>query len=209
MKTITKQLYRCGATFATAALLPSVALAQDQAGAAAQPGQAQAAAQAGVSLTQWNPDAREAAENMIEKYGRPQEVTEQRLIWHNQGEWKRTEVVNEAIPHNFPKPHKDMLYQTISYAVPEDKVGEVAALSGSIIVDRVKGEVTARCDAEKANFLSLNLVHDIVQGNKSPEEARRIYAEAMKQDKHQEYLEGFIFEVPKKDTGNPGEAFEL
>jgi len=33
--------------------------------------------------------------------------------WHTAGRWKRIMVVDEAIPHDFPDPHTDQLYQAI------------------------------------------------------------------------------------------------
>ena len=38
------------------------------------------------------------------------------------------------------------------------------------------GEVSARCHDEEANFLALNLMHDIVTDAKTPDEARHYYA---------------------------------
>lgn len=46
---------------------------------------------------------------MLAKYSLPQEDTLMRLIWHHIGPWKRTEAINEGIPHNFPKPYMDVL----------------------------------------------------------------------------------------------------
>lgn len=64
-------------------------------------------------IAKWKSTPRDVAKTMIAKYGQPQEVTANRLIWHNDGPWKLTELVNEEIPHDFPMPHKDMLYQAI------------------------------------------------------------------------------------------------
>jgi hypothetical protein len=46
-----------------------------------------------------------------------------------------------------------------------------------VVADRTKGEVMARCDMEEMNFLSLNLMHAIVTGRQTVEEARKFYAE--------------------------------
>jgi hypothetical protein len=118
-------------------------------------------------ISKWKKTPQEVARKMIAKYGQPQEASSMRLIWHNNGPWKQTEVVNEEIPHSFPKAHPDLLKQTISYQVPEDKFDELAEYDGSVIVERTKGEIAARCDKEEANFLALNLAHDIVTGKRS------------------------------------------
>ena len=111
--------------------------------------------------------------------------------------------MNEEIPHLFPKPHTDMLYQAINYRVPSDKFDELAAYDGSVIAERTKGEIAARCDLEEANFLAINLAHDIVTGKKSVEEARKFYAEAMREMKHPEYKQGFLFQVARTGQGDP------
>ena len=45
-----------------------------------------------------------------------------------------------------------------------------------MIVERTAGEVSPRCHDEQANLLALNMVNDIVTGDKSLEEARACYA---------------------------------
>ncbi|MCA1616906.1 MAG: hypothetical protein LC800_23055, partial [Acidobacteria bacterium] len=118
-------------------------------------------------VTGWKAKPQEVARTVIAKYGLPQEASAMRLVWHNNGPWKMTELVNEEIPHSFPKPHPDMLKQTISYRVPPDKFDELAEYDGSVIVERTKGEISARCDMEGANFLALNLADEIVRGKRS------------------------------------------
>ncbi len=154
-------------------------------------------------ISGWKSKPQEVARKMIAKYGQPQEATATRLIWHNNGPWKRTELVNEEIPHIFPKPHTDMLYQSINYRVPPDKFDELAAYDGSVIAERTKGEIAARCDMEEANFLALNLANDILTGKKSVAAARKFYAEAMREMKHPEYKQGFLFQVVRTDQGDP------
>ena len=151
----------------------------------------------------WKSKPQEVARKMIAKYGQPNEATATRLIWFNNGPWKRTELVNEEIPHQFPKPHHDMLLQAINYRVPPDKFDELAEYDGSVIAERTKGEIMARCDMEEANFLALNLAHEIVTGKKSVNDARKFYAEAMREMKHPEYKQGFRFDVPRTEQGDP------
>lgn len=159
-------------------------------------------------LQQWEEGPAEKAREMIEQHGPPDEITRKRLIWEDAGPWKRTEIVNESIPHNFPKPHHDFLYQTVDYNVPEDKVEDVIRMSGSILIDRVKGEVTARCDDESANFLTMNLVHQIVEGKKNAKSGRDTYAETMLDKKHQDLTERLVFHAPSmEDPSDPGIAY--
>lgn len=130
----------------------------------------------GEIIEQWPALAQKAVREMVDKYGFPHEATASRLIWFDCGPWKRAIVYRDEVLHNFPQPHYDVLEQVIDYQVPLDKVGELAKFDGSIIVDRTKGEVSARCDMEAANILALNLMHEIASGMLSAEEARREHA---------------------------------
>src|SRR5687767_9873050 len=101
----------------------------------------------------WGGASEKAAQNMIEQYGLPHEATPGRLIWFNNAPWKRTIVTRDEVPHNFPAPHANVLEQTIAYQVPSEKLAELAAFNGSLIVERTRGEVSARCDTEGKNIL--------------------------------------------------------
>jgi hypothetical protein len=154
-------------------------------------------------IAEWMNKPQEVARKMLAKYGLPDEATPMRLIWHRTGPWKRTEVVNEEIPHNFPKPHTDMLLQAIDYPVPPDKFDELAEFDGSVISERTKGELAARCDTEEGNFLALNLAHEIVTGVRSAAEARQFYAQVTQEMRPAEYLQGLRFQVPRTAQGDP------
>jgi hypothetical protein len=156
-------------------------------------------------LTQnWNPAARQAAQAMFQKYGAPQEFTSDRLIWRNNGGWKETKVVNEDVPHHFPDQHTDVLEQRIAMNVPPEKIAELAQFSGSVIVDRTKGEIAVRCDTEANNTIALNLANDIIRGRLNAEQARNRYTElsqAVKSGQRPAYAVGFQFSVTSTNTG--------
>jgi hypothetical protein len=162
-------------------------------------------------ITSWKAKPAEVARTMIKKYGEPQEVTPDRLVWHRNGPWKFTELVNEEIPHAFPMPHTDMLYQSIAYRIEPDDADELLQYDGSIILERTKGEIAARCDKEEANFLAINLAHEIATGKRRVDDARRFYAESiqtmMKTGKPNEYLQGFRFTPPSGDQGDRDKPF--
>ena len=130
------------------------------------------------TIANWPDKPREVANKMIAKYGLPNEATPSLLIWHNNGPWKRTILSREETPHNFPKPHTDLLEQFINYRVPPDKFDELARYDGSVIVERTRGELSARCDKEEMNFLALNLANDVATGRRSVDDARRFYTDA-------------------------------
>jgi hypothetical protein len=103
-------------------------------------------------------------------------VTSSLLIWYHVGPWKRIIASAAFYPHNFPAPHHDSVESVLDYRVPPEKVTDLARFDGSVIVDRTPGEVSARCHDEQANFLALNLMHDIVTGSRGVDDARGYYA---------------------------------
>ncbi|MEH7177003.1 hypothetical protein [Neobacillus vireti] len=150
-------------------------------------------------IEEWPATSKMAAENTINFYGPPNEATSSCLIWYNNGPWKRTIAFRDEVPHDFPEPHTDVLEQFIDYHVPADKIGLVAQLEGSIVIDRTKGEVSVHCDNEGANTLSLNMMHEIVTGKRTPEEARAFIAKEIVEyvlGRPAPYAENFQFELP-------------
>ncbi len=147
------------------------------------------AADADNIIAGWSTDAQKAARGMMKIHGNPDEATPTMLVWHNSGPWKRIIASKNVTPHRFPMPHPDSVEQTLSYRVPESKFDELARFDGSVNVDRTRGELSARCDAETHNVLALNLAHDIITGKRSVEGARAFYArviqiEMMKKQLH-------------------------
>ncbi len=134
-----------------------------------------------VNVNDWPETAQKAAKAMIEKYGQPAESTPSMLMWHNTGPFTHTVVYKEEVQHDFPMPHKDVLEQFINYKVPADKFDELAMYDGSVIVERTKGVMSARCDKEGANILALNLANDIITNKRTVEDARKFYGDAMMQ----------------------------
>ncbi|HWJ26129.1 MAG TPA: hypothetical protein VNS32_06275 [Flavisolibacter sp.] len=157
-------------------------------------------------ISKWSAKPKEVANAMIAKYGNPNEATANLLIWYNNGPWKKTILYKEEVPHDFPKAHTDLLQQFIDYKTPVDKFDDLAQYDGSVIVERTKGEISARCDKEEMNFLALNLANDVATGNKTVEEARAYYAKAamafMKGQKDP-YTTGLKFTVAHGGTADP------
>lgn len=157
-------------------------------------------------IANWPEKQKEGAMKIIEKYGVPQEATASRLIWYNNGPWKRTIVHRDAVPHNFPTPHPDFLEQTINYRTPVDLFDDIAFYDGSCYPDRTRGEVTAICDKEEMNMLSINLFNDIVTGKRTAEDAKvcmiEIGANFLLHNISSPYVERFLF-PEQHNTGDP------
>jgi hypothetical protein len=156
----------------------------------------------------WPKTPREVVETVMGKYGPPDEVTQSLLIWRGNGPWKWSLVWREPVPHSFPAPHEDILEQAIDYRVPVEKFTELAIYDGSVICERTKGEISARCEGEELNFLALNLANDICTGKVDAHKARIQYGEiktAFGRGEKHPYTQGLQFEVPTGDTADPDE----
>jgi hypothetical protein len=94
----------------------------------------------------------------------------------------------------------------MDYSVPIEKFTPLAEFDGSVVVERTAGEVSARCHDEEANNLALNLMHDIVEGNKTVQEARDYYAKEFldfRRGKPTPYMEKLHFAPHEGDSGDP------
>ncbi len=166
-------------------------------------------AEAKALIDTWPEAPKKVAESLFEQYGPPNEATPTKLFWYRNGPWKRTELTSDVVLHDFPSPHSDFLTMYIDYRVPVEQFSTLGAYDGSCLVDRTAGEVAARCDSEAANVLTLNLMHEIVTGVKTVDEARQIYAESMvgfTLGRSAPYAESLRFDVPQGGTEDPDEA---
>ncbi len=160
----------------------------------------------------WPADAQKAARDMVKLRGAPDEATATMLVWHNSGPWKRIVASSTVTPHNFPVPHPDSVEQVLSYRVPESKFDELARFDGSINVNRTRGEMSARCDAEHHNVLALNLAHDIITGKRSVEGARAFYTRVVMIEKTKKQIHHYALKLdfsPQMNAGDPDHVAPL
>ncbi len=160
-------------------------------------------------IENWPNAPKTEARHMLERYGPPNDATPTKLFWYRNGPWKRTMLTSDVVTHNFPTTHSDFLTQYIDYPVPVDKLNEIGRFDGSCLVDRTSGEAAGRCDSEWANILTLNLMHDIVTGKTTVEEARKTYADnaaAFTLGRSAPYAERLQFEVPQGGTEDPDKS---
>ena len=151
-------------------------------------------------VSNWkNKKAQEYASVLIEKYGEPDTKGDEMLLWKDvnlidEKKYKykvrkldKLYVIDEHIEHSFPADHIDYCYSTLKIpqiqakdgksTIEPDLVGKFAGVTGSIIIDGLKGEATARCGDTVANDVTLNFVLDCINGNAIPskeEYAKRI-----------------------------------
>lgn len=160
------------------------------------------------AMSSWPARPRLAVEQMLDKYGPPLEVSTESIIWHDVADYKRIMVTKKEVPHDFPKPHMDFLEHTVSYRVPADKVDDLVAFDASMTINATAGEMSARCDLEGHNVLTLNLARDIIEGKKNVKEARAAFAANVIGDvagKHPEYVEKLQFKPDAKGAPFPDE----
>lgn len=154
----------------------------------------------------WSKTSQEALKEMTDKYGQPDEFSASQAIWHHNGPWKRTVLQSEEIQHDFPSTHMDVLEQFIDYHVPPDKYDDLAKYDGSIIVERTKGVISARCAGEAMNFVAINLAHEIVTGRRSVDDARQEYTrlyQAYHKGQKEDATQRFTFDLPTGKTADP------
>ncbi|MBA3647247.1 MAG: DUF4142 domain-containing protein [Chitinophagales bacterium] len=152
-----------------------------------------------VDVSDWPERPRLAVKEMTAKYGAPAEVSSEAIIWHNAGPYKRIMVTKKEIPHDFPAPHMDFLENTVSYNVPIDKIDDLVAFDASMTINKTQGEMSARCDLEGHNVLTLNLARDIINGTKTVAQARQAFGENVVADfggKHPAYVDQLQFTPP-------------
>jgi hypothetical protein len=153
----------------------------------------------------WPEKAREAARLVLDAHGEPDEATSSRLVWREISGCKRVIASKAFFQHDFPTPHTDSVESVIDYRVPPEKFSSLALFDGSVVTERTAGEVSARCHDEQANFLALNLMHDIVTGQKTPDEARAYYGKEFldyRRKRPTPYMERLRV-PPQHDTADP------
>jgi hypothetical protein len=149
--------------------------------------QARAYAQAAM----WSGVPRQQALMLIEKYGPPQRLSDDKMEWDGQWPWKSVTV---SADHPLSP-----LTETISCHIPREKLAELARYPHGLTADARRGELSARSDRESLNFLSLNLGMEILTGQRTPEEANQYFNEAIGlhfAGKSVPYMEKLLFDVP-------------
>jgi len=158
------------------------------------------------TIAGWGPESQQLAAQMIKKYGNPQEITPSMIIWYNNGVWEKTVVYKQAMEHDFPVQHNDLLEQTIVYRLPIDHIADVTTFDGSLTFRRTSGELSSAGNSEAMNFLALNLANDIVTHNKTVVQARTEFTNdetSLIAHQQPDYALGLRFAVSPTDNADP------
>ncbi|MBI4488249.1 MAG: hypothetical protein HY694_04130 [Deltaproteobacteria bacterium] len=161
----------------------------------------------------WPETAKNTAKEIAQKYGAPDMVGSDLLVWKNKGPYVWIQVNRMEVQHNFPGPHKDVLDIAIPYKVPVAMLTKLAEFDGSAVAMRTKGLLVASCFKEGLDILILNLANDVVTGKKTPEEARAAFGEiatGMVNGKKNPYTEALQFKVqPLSATQDPDKPLQM
>lgn len=195
-----------------AALIAAVAAGADMSHVrAAEPRHSFSMKTATDTVSRWPDASREAAMEMLVKYGVPDGLTRDLIYWKNRGEWLEIKVRKEGAAHNFPVPHEDVIEQVVAYEVPPGRFNDLAVFNGSVIAERTRGTISARCRSEAMNYAALNLAHDIVTKGIDIEAARESFAAIIRDyanGKEHQYTRGLQFRTENiQVTRDPDFAF--
>lgn len=147
-------------------------------------------------ILQWPTFSYRVARYMIAKYGQPAVSSDVRLVWNENGPWKKTVLYRVPPGGSMLGEGTGRLEQTVAYAVPEDRIAELSRFDKRIGVDAKAGALTAVSDAESDNFLAINLADEVVRGRRTAREAsdfRRQMLRLQDSGKSSPYLEKLLF----------------
>lgn len=130
-------------------------------------------------LESWPENVCRAAEEMILRYGTPDEASQYRLAWHKRSPWVEIQLFPSGVFHEFPFHHEDILQHSVSAGISPDALRAVALYNPSVFFEMNRGVLSVRCCSEEANILSLNLACAVATNIVPPNRARNIHASAM------------------------------
>lgn len=146
-------------------------------------------------VANWWPGSARAARRLIERYGVPDEVHPEHLVWRGNGPWARTVVRNVTPPYG-PAEDLGVVEQAVSYPLSPGQVVDLRAYDLRLDYERGARELAARSDREEVNFLRLNLADDIVNLRMRPEQAQHLHARILELEnsgKSSPYMQGLRF----------------
>ena len=109
-------------------------------------------------------------------FGLPYNVGKDSVTWKNMAGFDTTWVLDERIKHTHPMDHIDFVYSTLKIpGIKPEHVCIIAQATGSIFIDMLKEEATARCHYLVKNAVSLGFVQDVVEGKITMEDSREEY----------------------------------
>jgi len=122
-------------------------------------------------ILQWPTFSYRLARYMISKYGQPAEWSDVKLVWRDNGPWKKTAVYRVPPGGSVLGEGAGRLEQNVAYRVPEGKRAELLKFDDELGVDDKTGWITVLSNSENENFLAVNLADEIARGKRTAKEA--------------------------------------
>lgn len=151
------------------------------------------------TITGWPTLAQRMALLTIERYGRPDAVAEDALVWRGNGPWLRTTVHSRALTRRAYRRDVDFLENTVRYDVPRRLRADLARFDPGLSWNAALGELSSRAESEELNMLALNLADEIIQGVRDVDEALSVRERILRfsaSGKASPYLRGLKFVSP-------------
>ena len=158
------------------------------------------------TISRWPETSKNVAGVMLDKYGQPNMISDESLVWFGHGSWKRTTVYRDGWRDQASVLHPEVLKQVITFRMPPERTGDVASFDTRLDVDSDRNELSFRSDSEKMNFLAINLAAEIAGGLKTVDEARTYalkVAQLSEAGKDTPYTKGFLFQVQNEFDSIP------
>ncbi len=158
------------------------------------------------TLKSWPEKPMSQVRKTMEKYGMPSSIGSHEAVWYDAGPYRYIRVYSEEVAHDFPAHHTDFYEQAVFYRVPAEKASSLDMFDGSVLIDRTKGLLAARCDKEENNLLALNLANDVITGTKTVEEARAYFGKAIAaamQGEKDPYMKDLTFKQGGPSAADP------
>lgn len=146
----------------------------------------------------WPSRSRSAARITMARYGMPDEVGEDAMVWRANGPWKRTTVHRRAWLRYAFGAEPDCVENTVAYEVPTRSLEDLSRFDGRVTADPARAELSSRAGNESVNYLILNLADEIVNGKRTVAEAKAFRARILRladSGKSSPYLAGLLFET--------------
>lgn len=167
------------------------------AGFQSQPDAKQGIDKARANVAAWPEDARLLARKMIDEIGAPDEVMPRHMTWSGRKPFNTITVYSDKVSSG----QAGLLLETVSYRVPVGKWRALNAFGHGVTYDVVFNELVACSDAPETNLLALNLADEVIQGRRSPDEARAVFDKTLTRSyagKSSWYLSGLQFKPSER-----------
>jgi hypothetical protein len=118
-------------------------------------------------LSCWKNDSpKKYAMKLLGTFGKPDYFTPDSLTWVNPYQnVSKLCIMDEELMNMIPSRHYTYVYSTARLATTPAQACMLQYFGGSIIIDQLKKEVTARCDSLGKNQVTLGFVYDYVTGH--------------------------------------------